>query len=264
MRVAWLTDIHLNFLGPVQLDRFFSTIRASRPDVTVISGDIGEAPRLGWYLKRIEANLLCPVYFVLGNHDFYMSSFDEVRASVSDLVRQSRWLTWLTEAGLVDLAPGVGLIGHEGWADGRLGDYERSELMLNDYVRIRDLTHLTKQERLQKLNQLGDETAAYIHEWLPRALARYRQIVLVTHVPPFQDACWHEGEISDDDYLPHFGCKAAGDALVEIMRMRSDSQLTVLCGHTHGGGQVQILDNLRVLTGAAEYGKPAVQQIFEF
>ena len=37
-------------------------------------------------------------------------------------------------------------------------------------------------------------------------------------------------------------------------------QLTVLCGHTHGSGTVEILPNLQVHTGAATYGEPAIQQ----
>ena len=37
----------------------------------------------------------------------------------------------------------------------------------------------------------------------------------------------------------------------------------VLCGHTHGGGEVQVLANLRVVTGPAEYGHPEIQRILE-
>ena len=40
--------------------------------------------------------------------------------------------------------------------------------------------------------------------------------------------------------------------------------MTVLSGHTHGGGRAQILENLTVLTGAAAYGEPAVQEVFEW
>jgi hypothetical protein len=55
-----------------------------------------------------------------------------------------------------------------------------------------------------------------------------------------------------------------GDVLIEIMHIYPHRQLTVLCGHTHGRGQARILDNLLVLTGGAEYGKPEVQQVFDF
>lgn len=37
------------------------------------------------------------------------------------------------------------------------------------------------------------------------------------HVPPFREASWHQGRISDDDWLPHFTCKAVGDVLREAM-----------------------------------------------
>jgi Icc protein len=35
----------------------------------------------------------------------------------------------------------------------------------------------------------------------------------------------------------------------------------VLCGHTHGGGEAEIPPKLRVLTGGAKYGNPAIQQM---
>lgn len=263
-RAAWLSDIHLNFLRPVQLEKFYQLVKSTEPDCVLISGDIGEAPRLQWYLQQLQSRLPYELYFVLGNHDYYSASFTDVRSLVEDVTRQSPRLHWLTTSGIVELAPNVGLIGHEGWADGRAGDYFASEVLLNDYIAIRDFMGLDKLRRLKVLNQLGDEAAAYIHKWLPAALAAYPHVVLVTHVPPFREACWHEGGISDNDWLPHFVCQAAGEAMLKIMTGYPHHQLTVLCGHSHGQGRVQIRDNLLVLTGGADYGKPHIQQVFEF
>lgn len=262
-RAAWLTDIHLNFLRPVQLDKFYQLVKATKPDCVLISGDIGEAPRLQWYLQQLEARLPYPLYFVLGNHDYYSASLADVRSLVEGVTGQSKRLHWLTTSGMVELAPGVGLIGHEGWADGRAGDYVASDVLLNDYVAIRDFVGLDKFRRLKLLNRLGDETAAYIHHWLPKALNAYPHVILLTHVPPFREACWHEGGISDSDWLPHFVCQAAGEAMLKVMALYPERQLTVLCGHSHGQGSVQVRDNLLVLTGGAEYGTPHVQQVFE-
>ncbi len=47
------------------------------------------------------------------------------------------------------------------------------------------------------------------------------------------------------------------------MAAHLDRQMTVLCGHTHGGGETEVLPNLRVLTGAAVYGEPKVQRVLE-
>jgi 3',5'-cyclic-AMP phosphodiesterase len=51
--------------------------------------------------------------------------------------------------------------------------------------------------------------------------------------------------------------------LMEIMVKFPDCRLTVLCGHSHGAGETQILPNLRVATGGAEYGKPRLQRMLE-
>ena len=162
--------------------------------------------------------------------------------------------------GCVRLAPNTGLVGHGAWADGRLGNGVNSQVLLNDYVHIRDLTGLSPEELFAKLNDLGDQAAEYFRETLPKALARYRNLLLLTHVPPFKEACWHEGHISDDEFLPHFTCQAVGDVLIEMMQTHPERNLTVLCGHTHGSGTAQILPNLLVKTGCAEYGQPALQE----
>ena len=155
----------------------------------------------------------------------------------------------------------TGLVGHDGWADGRLGDYARSEVLLNDYLLIEELSGLDKEDRLGRLHALGDEAAAHFRALLPEALERFRRLIVLTHVPPFREACWHRGRVSDDDWLPHFSCRAVGEVLAEAMAAHPECEMTVLCGHTHSPGEAQILPNLRVLTGGAEYGRPAIQRV---
>ena len=40
-------------------------------------------------------------------------------------------------------------------------------------------------------------------------------------------------------------------------------KITVLCGHTHGGGQMRARENLEVWTGGALYGAPHLQRVLE-
>jgi len=51
--------------------------------------------------------------------------------------------------------------------------------------------------------------------------------------------------------------------LLETAGAYPQCDLLVLCGHTHGGGEVQVLENLRVVTGPEEYGKPEIQRIID-
>jgi Icc-related predicted phosphoesterase len=134
---------------------------------------------------------------------------------------------------------------------------------LNDYFLITELRSLQKQERYAKLNALGDEAAEFLEYRVLEALPRCQNVIVLTHVPPFRESCRHEGQISTGDFLPHFACRAVGERLASIMRAHPDRNMVVLCGHTHSPGFARILDNLVVLTGGAQYGVPAFQQVLE-
>jgi Icc protein len=260
MRLGWVTDVHLNFVRPHDRSEFYARLREQKLDTLLVGGDIGEADSVVSFLSEMEDALGLPIYFVLGNHDFYRGSIRAVRAAVGNL---SGGLHWLPASGVVELTANTALVGHDSWADGRVGDFFRSEVMLNDYILIDELRAPDKQSLYDKLNALGDEAAEFLDARVREALARWKNIVVLTHVPPFREACWHEGRISDSDYLPHFACKVVGERLVAIVRERPGCRMTVLCGHTHSSGVAQILDNLVVLTGGAQYGKPTLQQVLE-
>ena len=243
--------------------RFCVELARQAPEAVVITGDINQSTGLERHLRVLERTLSCPIYFVLGNHDFYNGSIAKVRDLAERISLASPRLCWLPARGVVPLTEHTALVGHDGWADGRFGDYQNSTVLLNDYRLIRELSGLRSDSRLEKLHQLGDEAAAYFRRILPEALARWPSVIVATHVPPFAEAAWHEGRISEDNWLPHFSSKAAGEALVEAMRDRPDREMLVLCGHTHGAGELQVLPNLRVLTGGAEYGEPKIQRVLE-
>ena len=268
MRLAWLTDIHLNFLDEVERQRFWETA-SEQADAFAITGDIAESPSIIDCLKEMEAILRKPVYFVLGNHDFYRGSIAETRDEVTRLAEQSEFLVYMTAATVVELSPRTALIGHDGWADARLGDFHSSDVFLNDYVAIKELRKwkgefgIDKPALEEALQRLGDEAAHHFQDVLQEAAAYHSSVIALTHVPPFKEAAWYDGRHSDDNWLPHFACKATGDALRSVMACQPQSRLLALCGHTHGQGEVQIAENLQVLTGKAEYGHPVVQRVFE-
>lgn len=263
MRLAWLTDIHLNFLSSAEIEQFFDNVAEDDPDVIVISGDIGEASSVTGFLEWMETRFQRPIYFVLGNHDFYYGSIRGVRQEVTQIAHESEWLTWLTGGRIVPLTDDTALIGHDGWADGRSGDYDHSSILMSEYLLVEELAGLSRRGRLEKLHAFGDAAAAYFGTLLPLALTQFRRVIAVMHPPPFPDAAWHEGQRSSDEFLPHLVCTAAGQTLRAVMQQHPTHELLVLCGHTHGEGEVAILPNLTVLTGGAEYRRPEVQRVFD-
>lgn len=262
MRLAWLTDVHLNFVKDESRQAFYLSISEVRPDAVLIGGDISEAPDVVERLHEIERAVRKPIYFVLGNHDFYRSSMEKVQARIRKLATPPN-LIWLTEGGVQLLNESTALIGDDSWADGRLGNYLGSQIFLNDYLLIEDFAGLDKAARLRLLNQLGDAAAMRVRTKLNEACAQRGRIVLLTHVPPFRESAWHEGRASDEDWLPHFASKAVGEVIVEVMDRHPNCNLEVLCGHTHGAGIAQIRPNVIVKTGGAVYRHPVVQGVLE-
>ena len=268
IRLTWATDIHLDQLAPDQAMAFLHAIQSSQCDGVLLGGDMSTAKSLEDDLTMIADYLDKPVYFVLGNHDFYGGSIAGVR-SIAGKFDSSR-MKWVAGGDCLELAPGLGLVGNGGWGDARYGNCENTPVMLTDYFVISELADVydrdnhemtlgTQPALKDKLRALGREAAEDLRPQLMEAADRFSQVIVLTHVPPFKEAAWHEGAHSSDDWLPGFSCKAVGEELVRVAEVHADTTFTVLCGHTHGGGFARILPNLVVHTQAALYGSPGFQ-----
>jgi predicted phosphohydrolase len=247
-RIAWITDPHLNFAAAERIGRLIAELNESDVDALLVGGDIGEADSFDRYLCQLADGFARPIYFVLGNHDYYRGSIARVRETARRLTRESSLIRWLPEAGFIQLSKSTGLVGHGGWGDGRIGDFLNSTAVLNDYFLIDELRNLHTAEipsveniltpnLLAHLQSLGQDAADSLATPLEAALDHCREIIVLTHVPPFLEACWHNDTISDENWSPHFTCAAVGDLLRKTMLRHPDRSMLVLCGHTHGAGR---------------------------
>ncbi len=261
MRLAWMTDIHLNFLDSEAVTRFLRRVAKMEVDRLLIAGDIGEADSLLNYLSAIHDLCPVPIYFVLGNHDYYRGSVEYLRSKLPRFLAANPRLTWLGDSPVISLTDSTALIGHDSWADGRLGDYAKSTVELNDFALIGEFLGCSKFDRLSVMQKFAEQAAKHFEVTLPQALSKHSRVIIVTHVPPFEGATWHRGKISAPDWLPLFSCKVVGEVLSSIMQQHPEKQAVVLCGHTHSGGEYYPLPNLQVLTGTARYGHPKIQQL---
>ncbi|MCK4869846.1 MAG: metallophosphoesterase [Gammaproteobacteria bacterium] len=267
MKLAWLTDIHLNFLDKAGRDCFYHKIKDTKCDAVLISGDIAEAPSIVDIMQDMMRAIDRPIYFVLGNHDYYRGDVCDVRKQMRSLTQAEELLYWLPVSGPIVLERDVVLIGQDGWADGRYGDYSNSQISLNDSRMITDLFQqklIGKYQLLEKMQQLADEDAEQLRANMLRAINSHpKKIIICTHVPPFAEACCHQGKQSDDDWLPYFSSQAIGDVLMQFAAEYSDVEFLVLCGHTHEKCFYRSQGNLVVHVGQAEYYYPEVQKIID-
>lgn len=220
MKLSWLTDIHLNFLKNGARINFYKNIVARNSDALLISGDIAEAPSLSTFLREMVSYIKKPIYFVLGNHDYYRSEIVTVKNEMTQLTNDEPLLYWLPSSGPQGLDNNAILVGQDGWADGRLGDYYNSTVSLHDSRMIPDLFQqviVGRKQLLEKMQQLADADAQQLEIHLQQAIAKNPQkIIVLTHVPPFKEAALHKGKPSEEGHLPFFSSKAIGDVLMAI------------------------------------------------
>lgn len=271
-RICWITDPHLNFVHDYDLGAFHKKVLEYQPSALFITGDIAEAPCVFEHLKELSAETGgIPVYFVLGNHDFYYGSIAEVRALARKVTEdEDSPLFWMPAQGVVEISKKSAVVGVDGWGDARLGNPEKSTIYLNDWACIKELIHKKPQslgthlyKRIPALQELGDAEAATLKPLLEAALEKYEKVFVLTHIPPWEEATWHAGKHSEPDWLPWFSCAAVGDVITEAAHEYPDKEIVVLCGHTHGSGVSQILENVIAYTGGATYRFPEVQRLLE-
>jgi 3',5'-cyclic AMP phosphodiesterase CpdA len=250
---------------------FGESLRADSPDMILITGDIAESDTIEGLLSSFAEGVGddIPVAFVLGNHDHYRGSIAGVHKTMRGLRAPN--LIWMDDQYLVDIGHGIAMVGQYAWYDGGFGNPMGSQVLLYDFSAVRELRERFNQHKwiyeadrggrnrlLAKLRSLAADAAEIARRKIVLALSTHDKVLLITHVAPFSGASWHEGEISNPDWLPWFSCKAMGRMLERVADDYPDKQILVLCGHSHSAGRYQHRPNLLVLTGPAEYGYPVV------
>jgi 3',5'-cyclic-AMP phosphodiesterase len=287
-KYAFLTDIHLDCLTPEKLEIFLTSLADSTKDVDgfLLSGDISTAPLLEKHLRLLLEACNKSIFFCLGNHDFWYGSIKTLQKKMTALSRKSSldWpaLYYVNAYQYLPLTPETAVVGHDGWYDGLYGDWKGSRFLMNDWFNIQEFNELTAGSRIfcnslgprvdfdgksrivQYSQKLANEASVHVAKNIRRAVEDgYKNIIVLTHVPPWREAHIHEGKIGDEWAQPWFTSKLMGQSIEARSEKYPDVTFTVLCGHTHGRVDVTISDNITCRVGGADYIEPRVQFTLE-
>lgn len=266
MKIAWASDIHLDFVNPERRKSFYSRIKSWGPDILLLTGDNSTSLHLYEHIEELRSET-CPVWFVNGNHDYYHGSISEVRVQCWERYTDPANILYLPSSPPLELSPGVFLIGEDGWYDGRNGEYEKSNLMMSDFQIIQEFAWKNRKDRLKLMQDLSDASARTVVNKIQHCLSGrdVKEIVIATHVPPFKEAAWHLGKMSSSVFLPFFSSKAMGQSIMECTRQfrQNGGKVRILCGHSHSIGKIE-WDGMECITAESEYGSPQVSDYFEY
>src|SRR5581483_327042 len=271
-KFAWATDIHLDHLGDdrQRIIQFGESLVQQAPTGVFLTGDFSVAKLLAYHLGALEQICKRPIYFVLGNHDYYGARVEEVRRLMKDLTNASPFLRYLPTVPYVALnGPGLSgqtaVLGHDGWYDALYGDWQNSSFDMLDWHAIHDFIEVngSKATIASLARKYAHEGVTYVQNSIKQAVRYHKNLVILTHYPPFAQAHVHEGRPGEPHVMPWFTSKMMGDMLMDAARAYPAVTFTVLAGHTHGKYEGKILPNLRVMVGGAEYGHPGLAGLVE-
>lgn len=246
----WITDPHLK---PWTRRKLLNLILDDKPKGVFLTGDISYGPTLLTDLEYLGKKVNCPIYFVLGNHDYHFSSIEKVHNGVRQLCKQYKNLVWITEAGIVPLTDEVCVIGTEGWYDVLIGDSKYIKYTI-DWFLTKDFKILPNMnDRFEAFRKLAKESADKIVPLLIKAMEQYKTIYLLTHFPPWPEANRDSGTIMKEFWLPYNVNLTLGISLKEVMVNYKKRNLIVLAGHTHCPVQIHVSRNIECRVGKAGY-----------
>lgn len=266
-KYAWATDIHLDFLrgDEARLVAFADQLVAQNPTGIFLTGDISVARDIVLHLSVIEKAAQRPIYYVLGNHDYFGSSIEVVRKNMHVLSNMSPFLRYMPTMPYYALSQATAVVGHDGWYDAINGSWQNSSFSMVDWDAIYDFKQVNgnKATIVTQARKLAHEGVTHVQNGIKQAVRYHKNIVVLTHFPPFKEAHIHQGRVGDDSAQPWFTSKMMGDMLMDASKAFPTHSFTVLCGHTHGKFDGKITNNLQVHVGASEYNQPALQGLIE-
>jgi len=257
-RYIWLTDTHLL---PWQRYKLLNRILDEKPAGVIITGDISHAGfLLLGDLEFLGKRIGRPLYFVLGNHDLWLSSFNEIHQGIRNLCAKYKNLVWMNEAGIVPLNEETAVIGHDGWysADGNVEflKYTFDWFMIKDFKKLSSM-----KERIEKFKELAYQSAQYLSTILETAINQYKTVYLLSHMPPWREAHRAKGWISDAFYEPYNTNNILGEKLEKVMAKHKKRRLIVFSGHTHLSQTIYPARNIECRVGKGSYNRILDEEI---
>jgi predicted phosphohydrolase len=252
-KYVWLSDTHLNMsILPFLKRRFINKVNSVESDGLIMTGDISNGMMLESDLKYLATHYDGPIYFVLGNHDYYWRHRESVESDVRRLCRRFPNLLWLSDEDPIQLDHGVSLVGDEGWFDVTAGRPELTKWCIDRLINLDYLQMANYGQQAAAWKQRAKESTSRLCRKIRSALEDSDVVYVATHFPPWGAATMSDWKLMEDYWLSYNTNVCLGEELESLMK-DEQGRIVVLSGHTHMACEVSVSKNITCKVAAASY-----------
>ena len=183
-KYLWLTDLHVDKLSAADYAGLINSIVAIKADGLWLTGDLGDPPANWFFLETLLHQIKLPIYFVLGNHDYYQQRIADVRKKANQLMDTFKQAHYLTSEAAHIFDEHTLLVGVDGWAN--TADIPLTQPTW-DSERIIDLQSPSLATLQQAMNKRAAVDALLLLKKCQQSIgAATKRVYILTHVPPEQ------------------------------------------------------------------------------
>lgn len=236
----WLTDLHVDRLSKVQHQELINKISAAGAEQIWLTGDIGDPPFNWQFLETLLKRLDVPIYFVLGNHDYYHQSIADMRTQAWQLTCEFEHAYYLTMTHPI-VRGDMMLTGVDAWAN-------TNDIPLKartwDAEAIDNWAALSLSELQQAMNVQAQEDAKHLRLQCEQGITkRTKNVYLLTHIPPLHAVQSDKAKPLQNDRSVFYSC-ALADVLTDLQKDYPTIAFHIYSGHVHKTFQYQISENM--------------------
>lgn len=172
MKIRYLSDIHLEFLTPVKVNKIIKKIPPGFNEVCVLAGDIGNPfheRNYNEFMKFINKNFM-KSFVITGNHEYYnkKKTISEINDYLEDYFKQYENITFLNNS--YEIYNNNCFIGTTLWSK----IIEPHQYCTNDVVNIPSFD-------FKKCNELNKKSKTFLNEILAQ---QQENCIIITHYVP--------------------------------------------------------------------------------
>lgn len=249
-----MSDIHIDHLDDFEKESRYLLPYYNPENPILLTGDVSTARDFRRDIARFAETFSGQIYVVMGNHDYWGSSYEQMNNFVRDI--KIRNVHICSNAGF-DIRDGTAIVMVNNWYSPEI------EAVADRFVSMNDWNHMANfagygitgniSDAIRAAQAISEKSAGYANNVFSEVSDEIEsgdveRVVVMAHFPPYVEMMSRI-----DNYTPFYFDPKMGAVIRRFAMKHEHIPVTVVSGHTHTYRSFKE-DNVKGIVAPANYG----------